>query len=208
MKLQVAFDDVSGKRSIEILRSCHNDIDIIEAGTLLIIREGLAPLSEMRKEFPNATLLADPKILDAPEKIAKACFEAGADIVTVMSVSGTKVISKVIETAKTYGKKVFVDLLGCGDLIKAAKEADELGADFVCVHSSTEDDSTPNVLSKIKNILYHAELAAAGGINADNLQEYTAADILIAGSSVYASKDPVKAVRTFKEKINELSDPF
>ena len=205
MKLQVAFDDITGKRSLEILKGCHEQIDIIEAGTLLIIKEGLSPLAEMRKRFPDATILADPKIMDAPEKIAKSCFEAGADIVTVMSVAGNNVISKVVETAKAYRGKVFVDLLGCSDVKKAAKEADSLGADFVCIHTSTEGNVQDCSLLEIKAMLTHSKLAAAGGIKAENLVSYKDADVIIVGSGVYAAEDPIEAAKTLKEKIDELS---
>jgi 3-hexulose-6-phosphate synthase len=205
MKLQVAFDDITGKRSLEILKGCHEQIDIIEAGTLLIIKEGLSPLIEMRKQFPDATILADPKIMDAPEKIARSCFEAGADIVTVMSVAGEKVISKVVETAKAYKGKVFVDLLGCSDVKKAAKEADSLGADLICIHTSTESKVRDCNLLEIKAVLTHSMLAAAGGIKAETLERYKDADVIIVGSGVYAAEDPIEAVKTLKEKIDELS---
>ncbi len=205
MKLQIAFDDITGKRSLEILKGCHEKIDIIEVGTLLIIKEGLSPLIEMRKQFPDATILADPKIMDAPEKIARSCFEAGADIVTVMSVAGEKVISKVVETAKAYKGKVFVDLLGCSDVKKAAKEADSLGADLICIHTSTEGNVHDCDLLEIKAMLTHSKLAAAGGIKTENLDAYKDADVVIVGSSVYAAEDPIEAVKTLKEKIDELS---
>ena len=205
MKLQVAFDDLPSGRCLEILEACREDIDVIESGTLQIVREGLAPLREMRKRFPDALLLADPKIMDAPAKLAKACFEAGADVVTVMSAAGKKTLEKVIGTAAECGGKVFVDLLGSADVLRDAAEADALGADYVCVHVSTEGEGPSAGLAEVRKVLRHAELAAAGGIRADNLSRFREADLVIVGSGVYAAEDPVEAVRELRRKIDELS---
>ena len=205
MKLQVAFDDIKSGEALKLMESCGKDIDIAEAGTLLILKEGLGPLKEMRKRFPEAVLLADPKIMDAPAKMAKACFEAGADIVTVMAAAGPSVISKVIDTARGYGGKVFVDLLGTEDPVKAAREADMLGADFVCLHASTEGGGDLSILSEVKSVLKKALLAAAGGINEKNLAGYRDADVIIVGSAVCSAPCPCEALRSIREKIDELS---
>lgn len=204
MKLQAAFDDVTGERCLEIVESCYEDLDIIETGTLLIINEGLSPIKKLRELYPKAKLLADPKIMDAPEKIARKCYEAGADIVTVMTVSGEKVMKKVIDAAKEYGKEVFADLLHSKEPLKDAILADSLGADYICVHSSTEESKDSlDELRSIKAVVRHAKIAVAGGIGPDTADRFkgSGADIVIAGSSITTAKDPKEAVRLLKEKI-------
>ena len=207
IRLEVAFDDVSTERCLEIVQNCKDDIDIIEVGTLLVIREGLRPLRLLRELYPDKTLLVDPKIMDAPEKIATACYEAGADIVTVMSAAGRKVIEKVLDVAKRCGKQVFVDLLGSSDLVRDAILFDELGADYICVHTSTESSQGPLAdLMKVNKAVTHANVAAACGINMNTVSSFRPADpdLLVVGSGIYTADDPKEAIRVLKEKYDEI----
>lgn len=204
MKLEVAFDDVSIEQCLSIVEKCHEEIDIIEVGTLFVIKEGLHPLRLLREKYPNACLLVDPKIMDAPEKIASQCFDAGADIVTVMAVAGMKVVERVIDVAKKYQKEVMVDLLGSKQPLEDAIYLDQLGAHYICVHSSTVSDESPlKVFIEIKKNTHSAKLAIAGGINENTIQMFVSEnpDVIIVGSGVYNSKEPEKVVHKLKEKM-------
>lgn len=200
MKLQVAFDDITNDRCFEILKGCAESIDIIEIGTLFLLRNGLEPLRTVKRLYPEKTVLADAKIMDAPEKMAKDCFEAGADIVTVMSVSGDKTVSRAIEIAKDYKKAVFADLLYSQDPAEDALLMDRLGAEYICFHSSATDRSLVSNISYIKKRLSHAEIAFAGGINRFNVREYICKkpDILIVGSGITGADNPCEEVNIIK----------
>lgn len=204
MKLEVAFDDVSIEQCLSIVEKCHEEIDIIEVGTLFVIKEGLHPLRLLREKYPNACLLVDPKIMDAPEKIASQCFDAGADIVTVMAVAGMKVVERVIDVAKKYQKEVMVDLLGSKQPLEDAIYLDQLGAHYICVHSSTVSDESPlKDFIEIKKNTHSAKLAIAGGINENTIEMFVSEnpDVIIVGSGVYNSKEPEKVVHKLKEKM-------
>ncbi len=204
MKLQVAFDDISLEKLFNVLRETHNDIDIIEFGTLSVIRYGLEPLKKLRALYPKATLLVDPKIMDAPVKIADDCFKAGADIVTVMSVSGIETCKKVLEKAREYNKQVMVDLLADNDLFNKAKILDELGFDYICVHSSKNENKAPLAdFIKLKSIVKNSLLTIAGGVNLDNIENIVkeSPDNIIVGSAIYNSDSPKEMINKFKEHL-------
>ena len=204
MKLQVAFDDLSLEKLDSILETSIQDIDIVEYGTLSVIRYGLNHLKEIREKYPNANLLVDPKIMDAPEKIARSCYESGADICTVMSVAGLKTCLKVLNIAKEYGKEVMVDLLNDQDPINTAKKLDEAGFDYLCVHSSTSDINSPlNEFLEIKKVVKNAKLSIAGGISLENIDEIVKAEPynIIVGSSVYNNENPKLIIDKFKEHL-------
>ena len=57
-KLQVALD-CDLQSALKILTRVHPYIDIVEIGTPLIICEGMNAVRQVRKEYPNLTLLAD-----------------------------------------------------------------------------------------------------------------------------------------------------
>ena len=204
MKLEVAFDDVDLARCLDILSTSAEDIDIIEVGTLFIIKEGLEPVRKIRSLYPDKTILADPKIMDAADVIARYCFEAGADIVTVMGVSSEATIRKVIAAAKKYGKKVFIDLLDVEDVADKLEYFDSLGADILCIHSSKNADRPPfEDLAAAKKTVKNSEIAIAGGINLSSIDSAAALspDIIIAGSGIYKADDPAAVIRAFKEHM-------
>ena len=203
-RLEVAFDDVTIDQSLDILKTSADLIDIIEVGTLFIIKYGLEPIRRIRELYPDKTILADPKIMDAAPLIAKYCFEAGADIVTVMGVSSEATIKKVISTAAEYNKKVFIDLLDVKDAAGRIAYFDSLGADILCLHSSKEDSSVPfGDLETVRKISVRSDIAIAGGIDTStvgSVMKYDP-DIVIVGSGVYRAKDPAAVIRSFKEQM-------
>ena len=79
MKLQVAFDIQHSDEVLELVEVNGGLIDIVEIGTPLILKEGLKSVQKIKKEYPNQTVLADLKIMDAGSLEAQIGFDAGAD---------------------------------------------------------------------------------------------------------------------------------
>jgi len=95
MKLQVAFD-IQNSDEVHKLVEINGDlIDIVEIGTPLIMKEGLKSVQKIKKEYPNQTVLADLKIMDAGLLEAQIGFDAGADIVTVLGLASKKTLTSV-----------------------------------------------------------------------------------------------------------------
>ena len=92
MKLQAALDTLTLDECLELLEETKGYIDIAEVGTPFIIEEGMIPVRAIKEKFDNIEVLADAKIMDAGEFEADKCFEAGADIVTVLGVSNDETI--------------------------------------------------------------------------------------------------------------------
>ena len=58
-------------------------VDWLEAGTPLILAEGLHGVRALRREFPNVPIVADLKTMDGAGLEAEMMFQAGADMVVV-----------------------------------------------------------------------------------------------------------------------------
>ena len=95
MKLQVAFDIQHSDEVLKLVEVNGDLIDIVEIGTPLIIKEGLKSVQKIKKEYPNQTVLADLKIMDAGLLEAQIGFDAGADIVSVLGLASKKTLSSV-----------------------------------------------------------------------------------------------------------------
>ncbi|MBQ2309637.1 MAG: 3-hexulose-6-phosphate synthase [Erysipelotrichales bacterium] len=168
MKLQVALDTLTLDECVHLLEEIREDTDIAEVGTPFIIEEGMRPVRELKKRFPELEILADAKIMDAGEYEAEKCFSAGADIVTVLGAANDATIEGVVRAAKRYGKKVMADMIEVSDLEKRAGEIDGLGVDYICVHTAWDVQNTGknplDDLITVNKVLKKAKSAVAGGV--------------------------------------------
>src|SRR3977135_1371102 len=64
-------------------------VDWLEIGTPLIVSQGLRPISEMVKAFPNYPVLADYKTMDSGGKNVHRTKANGGDIMTIRANSPT-----------------------------------------------------------------------------------------------------------------------
>lgn len=109
-------------------------VDWLEAGTPLILAEGLHGVRKLREYFPGIPIVADLKTMDGGYLEAEMMAKAGATHVVVMARAHEETIKCVVKAGKDFGIKVMGDNLGCEDMVAAAKWLEELGCDFVIHH--------------------------------------------------------------------------
>lgn len=195
MKLQAALDTLTLDECIELLEETKGSIDIAEVGTPFVIEEGMVPVKEFKKHFPNIEVLADVKIMDAGEYEADKCFEAGADICTVLGVSHDETIEGVVRSAKKYGKKVMVDMIAVPDLKKRAQEIDQMGVDYICVHTAFDvqklGQDPLDDLKTVNSVIKNAKSAVAGGVKLETVDAIVAegAEIIVVGGAICNAND-------------------
>lgn len=195
MKLQLALDlvDIVGAKAI--LDQVVDLVDIVEVGTPMILREGVTAITETKKAFPQAQVLADMKIMDAGDYEANIAFDAGADIVTVLGVAHDATIQGALRQASSRDRHVMIDMIAVKDMAARARDVDAMGADFVCVHTASDlKASGHDPLKDLKIVgplLARAALAVAGGITPDSLPQITPhhPDIVAVGSYITGHPD-------------------
>lgn len=109
-------------------------VDWLEAGTPLILAEGLHGVRKLREAFPNVPIVADLKTMDGGYLEAEMMAKAGATHVVVMARAHEETIKVVVQAGKDYGVKVMGDNLGCPDMVEGAKWLEALGCDFILHH--------------------------------------------------------------------------
>ncbi|MGB5371846.1 MAG: orotidine 5'-phosphate decarboxylase / HUMPS family protein [Flavobacteriaceae bacterium] len=109
-------------------------VDWLEAGTPLILAEGLHGVRKLREAFPNVPIVADLKTMDGGYLEAEMMAKAGATHVVVMARAHEETIKVVVQAGKDYGVKVMGDNLGCPDMVEGAKWLEALGCDFIVHH--------------------------------------------------------------------------
>lgn len=208
MKLQLALDDFGLPEAIEVADKAKDYIDIIEIGTPFVIDCGMEAVRQIAQHFPDKEVLADEKIMDGGYHEAALAFEAGAEYVTVLAVTSDKTIEGCVKAAKDYGKQVVVDMIGVKDLPPRVAELEQLGVDYLAVHTAVDEQAAGRTplgdLKVMKECATSVKIAVAGGINASTIRDYVALDpeIIIVGSGIGHAADPAAAARLIKEAMN------
>ena len=191
--MQVALDMLELDRAIEIGReSLEGGADWLEAGTPLIKSEGMSAIRTLRDTFHATKILADMKTMDTGALEVEMAAKSGASAVSILAVADNATINEAIESAHKYGVALMVDIINSEDPVKRAKELQELGADYVCVHVGIDQQmqgmDTLNLLEQVAAAV-NVPLAVAGGVDAESAADAVnlGADIIIVGGSITRS---------------------
>ena len=207
-KLQIALDGELAT-ALDILAAAHPYIDIAEIGTPLVYREGMDAVRRIRDAYPQLTLAADLKIMDAGEAEADIAFHAGADIVTVMAVAADATIAGALESARRHGKRLMVDMMQVDDAEARASELLRLGSDLLCLHTAHDQQAALGSpfaqLAALRAALPSAALAIAGGIRLPDLERILPLkpEAIIVGSAVASAADPGASAKRFQRRMRE-----
>ena len=209
MLLQLAIDCFTLEEALAITEEVSDLVDIVEVGTPLILREGVAAVRRVKEWFPSLCILADMKIVDGAEYESRLAFDAGADIVTVLAAAEDQTIAIAGRTSEEYGKELMVDLIGVKDAAARAFEMEQLGAHYLCVHRSTDlgkrESGTVHDLGQFKAVAKNMKIAVAGGIDTEVLQHMAIPkpDIAIVGSYITNSENRREAASTIRRHMGE-----
>ena len=206
MKLQLAIDVLTSEEALVLAQKTKKYIDIIEIGTPLIKHEGIRLVKLMKALFPEKTLLVDLKTMDVGEYEADFCFEAGADIVTVLGAADINTIKGAIKSAKKHNKKVLVDMINVEDKVALAKKVQKLGADYVGIHSGIDQQNAgQSPLADLKKVSKKVKipLVVAGGINLDTIDKIIKRKpaVVVVGGAITGAKNPKKAAKAIAKRI-------
>ena len=207
MKLQIALDTLSLEECIILLEQTKGNVDIAEVGTPFIIEEGMRPVRELKKRFPEIEILADTKIMDAGELEASSAFKAGADIVTVLGVSNDETILGAIKAAKQHGGKIMIDMIAVKNLVERAKEIDAMGVDYICVHTAFDVQKSGkdplDELKMINKVICNAKSAVAGGVKLSTIDEIVeeGAEIIVVGGAICNAENKSDTAKEMKKHL-------
>ncbi|WP_026694222.1 3-hexulose-6-phosphate synthase [Peribacillus kribbensis] len=209
MQLQLALDLVNIPEAIELIREVEEHIDVVEIGTPVVINEGLRAVKEIKNAFPDLSVLADLKIMDAAGYEVMKASEAGADIITILGAAEDESIKGAVEEAKKQGKKILVDMIAVKDLEGRAKELDEFGVDYICVHTGYDlqavGQNSFEDLNTIKKVVKNSKTAIAGGIKLETLPEVIKQhpDLIIVGGGITSKDNKKEAAAQMQEMIKQ-----
>lgn len=206
--LQVALDNNTLESALKDVKAVGDIVDIVEAGTILILQEGDKAVKSLKALFPNKTVIADTKCADAGKTVGANMANAGADWMTC-------ICSATIPTmtaAKDSGlKEIQVELYGDWTFEHAQAWMDA-GITQVIYHQSRDAKFAglswgEKDLDKVKKLVDMGfRVSVTGGLNVDNLKLFEGVNVytFIAGRAITQAEDPAKAATDFQNEIKRI----
>lgn len=201
-------------------------VDWLEAGTPLIIAEGMNGVKALRERFPRVPIVADLKTMDGGWLEAKLMAEAGATHVVVMARAHEETIKCVVKAGRDFGVKVMGDNLACPDMVAGARMLQDLGCDFIVHHIGYDERRgiaaagrrMPSPLDQLRDVVkaVNVPVQAVGGLTIEQAvrtPEY-GAPLVVLGAPLTIDADAFKtasgdvegSLRMICEKVHGYGD--
>jgi 3-hexulose-6-phosphate synthase/6-phospho-3-hexuloisomerase len=212
-KIQISIDVTTLDEALALARASVNaGVDWLEVGTPLILAEGLRGVRAFRSEFPDTPIVVDLKTMDGAGLEAEMMFKAGGNMVVVMGQAHDASIIEQVKMAKKYGGQVMCDVMLCPDKPRRAREAQELGVDYIIVHTGFDErnmipglsplDDLPGVLEAVT-----IPVQAVGGLTIPQAIETLrmGAQIVVFGAPLVISGKEFKAADpNFEAQLKDI----
>jgi ribulose-phosphate 3-epimerase len=181
-------------------------LDVMDGRFVPNISFGIPFISAVRKATKK---VCDVHLMiEEPEKFTQAFKDAGADILTV-HVEACRHLHRNLQQIKSLGMKAGI-AINPHTPIESIKEV-IADADLVCVMSVNPGfggqqfiNATLSKIEKLKNIIIQSNaktlIEVDGGVTLENASSIVkaGANVLVAGNTVFNSKDPAEAIRLLK----------
>ncbi|MCE7056824.1 orotidine 5'-phosphate decarboxylase [Algoriphagus sp. AGSA1] len=179
-------------------------VDWLEAGTPLLLAEGLHGVRKLREAFPGIPIVADLKTMDGGYLEAEMMAKAGATHVVVMARAHEETIKCVVRAGKDYGVKVMGDNLGCPDMIEGARFLEDLGCDYVIHHIGYDERRgiaaagrrMPSPLDQLREVVNAVKVPvqAVGGLSLEQAVQcpHYGAPLVVLGAPLTIDADTFK----------------
>jgi 3-hexulose-6-phosphate synthase/6-phospho-3-hexuloisomerase len=211
--IQISLDVTTVDEAMELAHAAMRaGVDWLEAGTPLILAEGLRGVKALRAAYPQTPIVADLKTMDGAGLEAEMMFKAGATMTVVMGQAHDASIIEQVKMAARYGGKVMCDVMLCPDKPRRARGAEALGVDYIIVHTGFDERNMVKGLSPLDDLPGVLEavsipVQAVGGLSVEQAIQTLAmgAKIVVFGAPLVISGSEFKAAGdNFEDVLREI----
>jgi 3-hexulose-6-phosphate synthase/6-phospho-3-hexuloisomerase len=225
--VQISLDLTNIAEALETARLARRaGVDWLEAGTPLILAEGLHGVAALRQHFPGVPIVADLKTMDGGYLEAEMMARAGATHVVVMARAHAETVKVVVKAGRDYNIKVMGDNLACPDMVGAAKMLEDLGCDYIVHHIGYDErrgikaagKRQPSPLDQLREVVaaVNIPVQAVGGLTIEQAvrtPEY-GAPLVVLGAPLTIDADAFKtaggdleaSLRLICDKVHAYGD--
>ena len=201
-------------------------VDWLEAGTPLIIAEGMNGVRALRESFPKTPIVADLKTMDGGWLDAELMAKAGASHVVVMGQAHRETVELVVKAGRDFGLGIMGDNMAMPDPVEGARILEELGCHFIIHHIGYDFRNLlrqrgltpPTPLDRLRDVVraVRVPVQAVGGLTLDQAIETPAygAPLVVIGAPLAidassfktASGDLPSVLRQICQKVHAYGD--
>ncbi len=218
--VQISLDVTSIEEAVQTAEmALRAGVDWLEAGTPLILAEGLRAVRELRARFPGIPIVADLKTMDGGYLEAEMMAKAGANYVVVMARAHEETIKVVCQAGKDYGIGVMGDNLGCPDMVAGARMLQDLGCGYVIHHIGFDErrgiaargERAPTPLDQLREVVQAVDIPvqAVGGLSIDQAIECPkyGAPLVVIGAPLAINPDRFeRAGGNLEQSLKQICD--
>ena len=210
--LQLALDNVSLEDALESTRILAPELDVIEAGTVLMTTAGTQALRALRALYPDHIIVSDIKVADAGGLLAKVMIgESGANWMTVICAAPIATFETALVEARKHPKgDIQAELFG-NWTFEEAVEWRKIGIKQAIYHrgrdaqaaGQTWGDTDIKKIAKLADMGF--EVSVTGGLEISDLKLFKGIPVkaFIAGRTLRDAPDPIAEARGFKEEMHK-----
>ncbi|GCL72437.1 D-arabino 3-hexulose 6-phosphate aldehyde lyase [Paenibacillus naphthalenovorans] len=194
--LQISLDLPHIEAALEMAKvAVEAGVDWIEAGTPLLLGEGLHAVKRLREAFPDHPIVADLKTMDGGYLEAEMMARAGATHVVVMGVAHPATIRAVVKAARDFNIQVMGDIMASPDPVACAKMLEANGVDYIIVHTGYDEraeDPARTPYDHLHDIVkaVNIPVQAVGGLSIDQAADMPkhGAPLVVVGAPLVIDK--------------------
>jgi 3-hexulose-6-phosphate synthase len=188
-------------------------VDWLEAGTPLLLGEGLHAVEKLHARFPDHPIVADLKTMDGGYLEAEMMAKAGASFVVVMGRAHEATIRRVIEAGRDFNIRVMGDNLGAEDRVESARWMAKLGVDVVVHHIGFDERAMIRGLSPLDELddvvrAVPIPVQAVGGLSIDQAIECArrGAPFVVVGAPLVIDGQAFRPSDNLHSKLKQICD--
>jgi len=185
-------------------------VDWLEAGTPLILAEGLHGVRALRDRFPTVPIVADLKTMDGGYLEVEMMAQAGASWCVVMGVAHPTTITSCVAAARQHGIGIMGDILAAPDKVGTARLLQELGVDVIIVHTGFDERRAVVGASPWDDLAAVAAadlpIQAVGGLRLADLPRLPAAGapLVVVGAPQVLDPEGLRGRETGDERLGRI----
>lgn len=209
--LQLALDHTrldAAQRDVALLQ---DHVDIIEAGTILCLCEGVNAVRALRAQCPEKIIVADWKVADAGETLAQQALGAGANWMTIICAAPLATIEKGHAVAQAHHGDIQIELFG-NWTFDDARDWYRVGVRQAIYHRGRDAQASGQQwgdadLARMKALSdIGLELSVTGGLTPEDLPLFKDINVkaFIAGRALSGAANPQQIARAFHQHIDAI----
>ena len=212
--VQIALDFATFDEALAMAKiGVEAGVDWLEIGTPLIVSQGLSPIGEMSRAFPDYPVLADYKTMDSGGKNVHRTKAQGGHLMTVCANAPDETVRSAVTASRETGVWVVADTIGVKQHAARARQCAEWGVQMIYLHYGADQrlaDGSQDSTQWLKEVL--AAVSIPVGVGCFGVEDairavQLGAELVAIGHPVISSANALEELREFVDQVRSNYRP-